>query len=167
MFRGTAFAISVTLAAGPAIAEPHGYVGQVLCGYGLQTKGCDTSYEEGASALRLDETTARITAKGNGRTKPDAVYQFVMRKAAETTLAAGYDLFQVVDQADTTQHLSGVEGGGSNGNGGSFPVQSYNITKPGQAMIIKLARGPKPVDATASVFDAREVLKFMQMQQPR
>jgi hypothetical protein len=144
----------LALAATEATAEP-GYVGSALCSYRLKTKGCDTAYGEGASAMRLDETTARITAKGNRFTKADVIYQYVMRKAAETTIEAGYDLFQIAQQADTTRQISGVD---SDING--F-VSSYSHLYPGQALLVRFYRGTKPVDAPANVFDAREVLKFI------
>jgi hypothetical protein len=143
-----------------ARAEPKGIVGAYLCGYGLQRKGCNTSYEEGAKAVRVDETTAIITAAGNRYTKPEAVYQYVMRKAADTTLAAGYDVFTVIQDSDTTKVVSETQGGGSNGNGGVNPVYTFTSIRPGERVMIKFSRGPKSSDASASTFDARDVLKF-------
>ena len=137
------------------------------CGTILRSRGCASTFQEATRATRVDETTIRITVGGNAYTNSDTVYRFAMMRAASETIAAGYDLFEVVEQADTTRQRSGVTGGGFNyGTGRNDPIQSYSYVLPGQAMTVRLRRGAKPADAPANLFDAREVLRFLTSPSP-
>lgn len=129
--------------------------------------GCATQYKEmgatgGVMAARIDADTFQITARGNAFTDPDTIQRFALRKAAEETIANGYDVFEVVsarDRSRTGRHSSayGTARGGYVVAWGS----GWDIIKPGETVLIKMRRGPKPSDAPAGVFDAREVLRYM------
>jgi hypothetical protein len=158
----TTVCLAVALLGAPPLAraQPSGLGATILCGYNLKKTGCDTRYENAVKATRIDETTWRVTASGNGMTKASDVYDFMMRKAAESTMEAGYDVFILVAQTDTTRHITGVSGGGDDGIGGVNAISSYDIVRPGQAVTVKMLKGPKPA-TEPNAYDAREVLKFM------
>lgn len=157
----------------------------ILAGVCLALSSCATPYQGmgltgGVTATRIDETTVEIYAAGNGFTNQETISHYVMRKAAEETLADGYDLFLIVDRRNrsrvsqfttegqintsTTGTYSGYGNtvyGTSNTNGTYTPPQTYNIFKPGEGATIKMFRGMKPTDAPANLFDAHEVSRFM------
>ena len=146
---------------------------------------CATPYQQmglmgGVQASRIDETTVQISARGNAFTDADTVSRYALRKAAEETVADGYDGFYVVSDQDRSRHGTIYTGGGSTTNfsgtamgvGGNTafingtatttysPPQAYNFIKPGEAVTIKMFKGPKPSDAPG-IFDAHELLRFM------
>ncbi|WP_374658513.1 hypothetical protein [Phenylobacterium sp.] len=151
---------------------------------------CATPYQEmgllgGVQASRIDETTVQISARGNGYTNAETITRHALRKAAEETVAAGYDGFYIASAQDRTRHMtqytsgsattnfSGtVMGTGSNtaflmGTGTTHysPPQATTVVKPGEAVIIKMFRGAKPSDAPG-VYDAHELLRFLAPPQP-
>jgi hypothetical protein len=134
----------------------------------------------GVSAQRIDETTFEVSAKGNGFTDQETISHYVMRKAAEETVADGYDLFMIVDSRDrshfstfttagtvntTTTGQASIYGNQISGtattNGYYTPPATHHIFKPGQAATVKMFKGAKPANAPPNVYDAREVLRFM------
>ena len=145
---------------------------------------CATPYQNtgllgGVSAYRLDETTVQIAARGNGFTDPDTIGRYVMRKAAEETVDDGYDLFIVLSSEDRTRTGSfytpgsatttasgstDYVGNSAYGNATArttyLPPQAHRFVKPGEAVTIKMLKGPKPPDAPPNMFDADEVLKY-------
>ena len=56
----------------------------------------------GVSAEPVMTDVYRIVARGNGYTSADRVQDFVLLKAAETTLAAGGSHFLITNEADRT-----------------------------------------------------------------
>ena len=92
----------------------------------LAISACATPYGEmglmgGVSAQRIDETTFEVSARGNGFTDQETISHFVLRKAAEETVADGYDLFMIVDSRDRS-HFSTFTTAGQ-----------FNTTTTGQA----------------------------------
>lgn len=70
--------------------------------------GCATPYQEmgfrgGVSASQIDETTLRISGRGNAKTDAATIQNYVLLKAAEETTKRGYDLFLIVDSSDTSR----------------------------------------------------------------
>ena len=121
--------------------------------------GCATKYQEmgftgGVSAEPVMTDVYRITAHGNGYTSPDRVQDFVLLKAAETTLAAGGSHFVVVNEANRTNVVTGQTPATMQTNvygRTAFttynPGTTYNIVKPGEAVLIRVLRiksGEKP-----------------------
>lgn len=151
----------------------------------LALSACATPYGEmglmgGVSVQRIDETTFEVLAKGNGFTDQETISHFVMRKAAEETVADGYDLFMIADSRDrshfstfttagtiqtsTTGEATVVGNqimGSATSTGYYTPPTTHHIFKPGEAATVRMFRGAKPNIAPQNLYDAREVLKFM------
>jgi hypothetical protein len=151
----------------------------------LSLAACATPYQDsgftgGVRSTRIDETTLQVSARGNAYTSSATIGQYVLRKAAETTLAAGYGHFQIVDSRDTSR--SGVfvtpgtastttnmsaYGMGNTAYGSATSTTTYspgsvtNFVKPGELVTVRMFKGPKPAGAPGGVYDAAEVVKFM------
>lgn len=136
-------------------------------GAALSLAGCSTTYQRlnvlgGVQANRISEDAAQVTARGNVFTDPDVTQRYVLRRAAEETIADGYDLFRVTTDLDRTRALIGsfvystVEG-----NAFSGPGVSAAFVKPGETLIIKMSKGPRPNPMPDGEFDAREVIKYL------
>lgn len=149
----------------------------------LSLTGCATPYQEqagmaglmgGVKAVRMDETTLQVTAKGNAYTSQDTIALYVMRKAAEATISYGYDGFVIVDQQNRSRRGVIVQPGVSNttatvnsfgGTATGYATTTYTpgfastYIKPGEAAVIKMFKGPKP--DLPSAYNAQDVLKYM------
>ncbi|HEY5070524.1 MAG TPA: hypothetical protein VII63_00690 [Caulobacteraceae bacterium] len=132
----------------------------------LALASCATPYQEmgalgGVKAVRITEDTTQITARGNAYTDPDTIQRYALRKAAEETIADGFDLFRIGSEADRT--LNGAQSFGyAAGNRYSVFGSAFSmpIVKPGQTLIIKMSKGPRPDPMPDGMFDAHEVLRF-------
>ena len=133
----------------------------------LALVGCATPYQEmgalgGVRAVRITDDTAQVTASGNAYTDPDTVQRYALRRAAEETVADGYDLFRISSDADRTSVGSASYGYATGGRysvwGSAF---SMPIVKPGQSLMIKMVKGPRPDPMPDGEFDAREVLAHL------
>jgi hypothetical protein len=114
--------------------------------------GCATKYQQmgltgGVAAEPLMTDIYRIVARGNGYTSADRVQDFVLLKAAETTLAAGGSHFLILEQSDRTKvdigQTPGVVQTNVYGNSAFTtytPGSTYNIVKPGEAVMIRVLR---------------------------
>ncbi|MFI4933035.1 MAG: CC0125/CC1285 family lipoprotein [Caulobacterales bacterium] len=129
--------------------------------------GCATPYGEmgymgGVRAVRITDDTAQITAAGNAYTDVDTIQRYALRRAAEETVADGFDLFKVASSADRT--ATGEQSFGS-AYGNRFALfgtsTSMPVIKPGQSLMIKMVHGPRPDPMPDGEFDAREVLKYL------
>jgi len=74
--------------------------------------GCATRYQElgatgGVTAAQITDEVWRITARGNLYTDAGTIQDFVLLKAAETTVAAGRTHFAIVGKHDTGRGGSG------------------------------------------------------------
>lgn len=179
-FRPFACALIVAFGvAGAAQAEPQTVYEKVRCDLGLKKRGCATTYSEGASVLRIDAATLRVAFRGNYHTPWDRAYPYALRKAAEETLEAGFDLFTVVEQSDLTERaVFGTVSPpsltrASTASPGERAVERLaetsssprtTIVRPGVVLTVVHSRGPKPAGAPPNVFDAREVLANLQAQ---
>jgi len=129
---------------------------------------CATPYQEmgftgGVSATQLTADTFQIVAEGNGYTSTATIERYALRKAAEVTIANGYDLFVIASAADQGR-VAGVMTNSqfnSYGNSGFASGYSTSIFKPGQTMTVKTFKGSKPSDAPANLYDARELLRYL------
>ncbi len=134
---------------------------------GLALAGCATPYQDmgfmgGVRATQISADEAQITARGNGYTDPDTIQRYVLRKAAETTVAAGFDTFAVMNDADRSRSGE-ISTGSATAYGNSAYAVGYStrIFKPGETVLIKMMHGPKPADAPGNVFDAHDLLKYL------
>lgn len=153
-------------------------LGALLVGC-LLFAGCATPYQEegglflgGVRSVRIDEDTLQVSSRVNSITDPDVVQHFLLRKCAEETLKAGYDLFIVGASRDrskaSTFFLPGSYSSRSSFVGNTLstnalftPAQAFTLVSPGESVFVKMGRGRKSAYSTAGVFDAREVLKFL------
>jgi len=128
---------------------------------------CSTPYQDmglrgGVQAVQITTDIAQVTARGSATTDPDKIQRYALRKAAETTVASGYDLFQVVADVDRTRLVSGG-GGYSTGALGGLPALGLNMpfVRPGQTFLVRMSRGQVPAGAAGTIFDAHEVLDHL------
>ncbi|HEY2661921.1 MAG TPA: hypothetical protein VGI79_19525, partial [Caulobacteraceae bacterium] len=105
---------------------------------------------------------AQVTARGSAVTDADKIEQYALRKAAEATLAAGYDHFEVVSASDRSRTLQGVAGYAAPGLRG-FPSVGLTMpfTRPGETMLIRMSRGAAAESSGATVFDAHQVMDHL------
>jgi len=117
--------------------------------------GCGTKYQEmgltgGVAAEPVMTDVYRIVARGNGYTSTDRVQDFVLLKAAETTLAAGGNFFVVGDQTDRTK----VDVGQTRGT-----VQASVVGgKPGEALMIRVLRLKPGETPPPGAFPAQDIV---------
>jgi hypothetical protein len=122
----------------------------------------------GYAEQSLEEDRYRVVFNGNSLTPRETVENYLLYRAAEVTLARGYDYFVVVGketERDTTYHSTGTgigtdyfdrhhaHGVGAFGSATSRPSSRYSAL----ANII-IRKGKKSPDNTAA-YDARDVLK--------
>lgn len=131
--------------------------------YGPATSNSETGYRE----MRIENERYRVTFRANPDLKPPQVEDLAMRRAAEITVAQGYQWFNVVNRS--TDLVSGRSGGGTGvgigGSSGSYgsgvgvgvsfdlsgDTRRYETT-----LEILLGRGEKPANPNA--YDAQQVL---------
>ncbi len=133
----------------------------------LSVMACSTPYQKmgllgGVQATQITDDTFQITARGNGYTDPDTIQRYVLRKAAEQTLASGFDVFVIGSETDRSGHgtVGTAYGGGGGGSAFAFG-SSWSVIKPGETVLVKMVKGPKPVPTPLGVYDAREVLRYL------
>lgn len=126
---------------------------------------CETTYQEGnfaggVKALPITSDTYRISASGNGYTSSSTIQDYVLLKAAETTLQANQTHFVIIGSQDTSRQETGQTATTANMIGNTMfinPGVTYGIYKPGQDTMIKIfavAAGQRP---PAQAFNAQEV----------
>jgi len=133
-----------------------------------QLCACATPYKEmgvggGVRGVLITSNIAQVTARGSVATDPDKIEQYVLRKAAETTLAAGYDCFEILSSSDRSRNIQGVVGYTAAGYSG-LPTAGLNLpfTRPGETVLIRMAYANAPGgDSGAAVFNAREVIAHL------
>ncbi len=136
---------------------------------------------EGFVDQQLEAGKYRVTFKGNTLVERATAENYVLYRAAEVTLAAGFDHFVLADQTSdalssyySTGYNSGFGGGGFGGGGffygggfGGFGGSGFGgitttNTRERQAYVvgavIQAGRGPKPAD-NAKAYDARSVIE--------
>ena len=119
----------------------------------------------GFSEYRIEPGRYRITFRGGDGATINQVADFALLRAADLTLADGYDWFQVADRNTSQtgprngpQFSVGVGGGSFGGRGGLGVSLGKSFDLGGgpplsQTLEIVMGKGPLPRDA----YDAREV----------
>ena len=144
---------------------------------GAALTGCagmfeETPYADAVQVARLGGTTLLVVGGVNARTPDARVQDYVLLRAAEETLAAGYGHFRVLEQRDSSQLISTTTGGYTvvtdyNGKGDAddettyVPGETSTTRLPGNTLVVRMYKGPKPPDAAGSVYDAAEVVRFV------
>jgi hypothetical protein len=131
--------------------------------YGPAGSNTATGYRE----QRIENERYRVTFRANPDLKQPQVEDLAMRRAAEITLAQGYQWFHVVTRA--TDLVDGNRGGGTSvglgGSSGSYGSSvgvgiGFNLSGDARRyetiLEILLGRGQKPADPNA--YDAQQVL---------
>lgn len=162
------------------ILRPLSKVALIACGAIVLTACATTTpYQPsiknrpGFTDQRLENTKFRITFEGNSSTKLAVIENYVLFRAAEVTLANGFDYFSIVDQSresesrfNTTGSTFGGAGFGragffyGGGFGGGFGT-TQSTTRERRAytvgVVIETFKGNKP-SGDASAYDARQVI---------
>ena len=78
--------------------------------------GCASRYQEmgptgGVTAAKMTEDVYRVSARGNALTEPTRIQDFVLLKAAETTLAAGRTHFVIIGLSEVGTARNGRQTG--------------------------------------------------------
>jgi len=136
----------------------------LLC---LVLGACATKYQEmgftgGVAAEQITSDTWRIKARGNAYTGASTVQDYVLLKAAETTIAAGGTYFQLISSSDASRTGVIVSPGQStttfSGNQAftvTTPGDASQYIKPGQDTYIRVLRGPQQ-----GALSANEIIQF-------
>ena len=140
----------------------------------------------GFTDQRLDDTHARVTFQGNSMTSRERVENYLLYRAAELTVAQGYDWFEMVDSHTGDHQSTYVEPGPAYGGfygggywrpswrfhggfgwrgwdpywGGPFWADNFDVETVDRYEAnaeIAMGHGPKPAD-DRKVFDARAVM---------
>ena len=146
---------------------------------------CSTPYQDmgllgGVSATRIDTDTVQISGKGNAYTSAATIQQYVLLKAADETLADGYDFFVLLSASDASRsgafYIPGQTTSYTTGNASvvgnnvygqattqtyTTPGSTYTFIKPGEDAVIKMYRGVKPAHAPPNVYDAHQIEQYL------
>jgi hypothetical protein len=106
----------------------------------------------GFSETQIDVNRVRVAFAGKSGTSREAVETNLLYRAAETTLARGYDYFVVLEHnVETAMEFE------NSGPPGPLAPRRYRETARYQAVSdIVMRRGPRPIEA-ANAYDARTV----------
>lgn len=145
----------------------------LLIGLLLMIAGCATPYQEmgfmgGVAAAQMTDTTFRISGRGNGYTSSTVVNDYVILKAAETTVQHGFTHFMVISAADASSSSTIVTGGTSTttlvGNTAMTtynPPVAHNIYRPGEDAYIRVVRVAPGVAPPPGAIAAEEVIRHV------
>ena len=123
----------------------------------------------GFSEMRIEPGRYRVTFRGGSGAPMTQVSDYALLRAAELTLADGYEWFRVVDRYvaqsgyDSGPRVSVGAGGGSGGYSSGVGVgvgTSFNLgggPALTQTIEVIMGRGQQPPSATGQVYDAADV----------
>lgn len=126
----------------------------------------------GYSEQQLESNRYRISYTASAKTPPDTLHDYLMYRAAELTLAQGYDYFLIAEQnaaqpqADAAPRTGVSFGFGSGGGGSGFGlgigtrIGNSGGDRYAQAEVL-MYKGEKPGDK-ARAMDAREVRRNLE-----
>lgn len=142
----------------------------IVSALSIALSGCATKYQEmgltgGVSAAPITDDTFRISARGNGYTNQATVQDYVLLKAAETTVQSGRTHFVIVTGNDTTYQTSmttpstmTVNHIGNTSYGTFTPGQTISFVKPGQDVIVRALPANASPQEKAGAMDARQII---------
>lgn len=132
--------------------------------------GCVTPYQDmgargGVSAEAVTNDVIRISARGNGYTDQKTVQDYVLLKAAETTVERRATHFQIVQADDaTSSQIVQSPGTYSFNRVGRTTFGVYNpgmvstIIRPGKDVMVRILPVNAPSSDKQQGFDAREII---------
>ena len=135
----------------------------------LYLSACETTYEGAVEqgnvqATRISSDTFQVVANGTEFDDPATIQRFTLRKAAETTLASGYDLFVMGESKDVSKRSNSSFGSAEIDKKGKTAFGSgfeQEFVAPGEIILVRMLKGPKPANAPANMYDAREVVNYL------
>lgn len=128
---------------------------------------CSTPYQSmgllgGVSATQIDSDTVSVTAHGNGFTSASTIKNYTLLKAADETIALGFDYFALGDVTDETRHGAMAFASGSGTRNSWFGSSSaWEMIKPGESVMVKMYHGKKPEGSPPNYFDAHEIENYL------
>jgi hypothetical protein len=142
----------------------------VAVGMLVSLAACQTAYTGGMGftggvvAEPITQDVVRISARGNGFTSRTRVQDFVLLKAAETTLASGRTHFLIGPSSDasrmgviSTPSTFQAQRIGNTVYGSYDPGFTDTYVKPGQDTIIQMISVPKGQNPPSGAFNAAEI----------
>ena len=132
------------------------------------TKYQDMGFSGGVAAEQITTDTWRIKARGNAYTTGTLVQDFVLMKAAETTIAAGGTHFVIGSSQDASRQGAIVTSGTAHTSfsaGQAFttftPGDVHTYVKPGQDAYVRVLRLPPGAAAPPGALSAAEIIRFI------
>ncbi|MDK9697728.1 MAG: hypothetical protein OEL76_15205 [Siculibacillus sp.] len=138
----------------------------VVC-VGLGLAGCATRYQEmgptgGVTAAQITDDLHRISARGNLHTDAGTIQDFVLLKAAETTVAAGRTHFAIVGKQDArgsaSQGLYSRSALGATREHFGFGLIGGDRREPGEDLMIRVLPTTLSTEDRAEAIDARQII---------
>ncbi len=140
----------------------------------LALGGCASRYQElsaggGVTAAKMTEDVYRVSARGNALTEPTRIQDFVLLKAAETTLAAGRTHFVIIGLSEVGTARNGRQtglyafGGAAGPDGGRLMSDMTGANRhsidglSGEDVMIRLLKPDASADDKAKALDARQL----------
>lgn len=132
---------------------------------------CGTPYQEmglrgGVVAEPVTDDIVRISARGNAFTSRSSIQDFVLLKAAETTIERGSTHFVIVGAEDASRaNVSTSPGTLTVNHYGAFSTGTYQpgsssvVIKPGQNAIVRILRPNASDQEKSSAMDASQIIK--------
>ncbi|MCW2247848.1 hypothetical protein M2352_003482 [Azospirillum fermentarium] len=127
----------------------------------------------GVTSTRLDERRVSVFAKGNSRTELVTLRNYIIRRAAEDTIKAGYTAFEILNaegEIRTGYYVSSGSSSYSCGKRGCAsyytPAQTVAVQNPVMQADVYMSDEKKPRNPANAFFIAADVLKFMAAPQP-
>ncbi len=126
---------------------------------------CSTSYGElnaygGVQALPVSSDVYRVSGRGNGFTDPTTIQDYVLLKAAETTIAKGGTHFTILDNRDATSRSTQQGAGTFQSWGGGIvtysPGANYSFVYPGEDLMVRVWRPSEGQVIPPNTFAAQE-----------
>lgn len=139
----------------------------------LIVSACATPYQDmgftgGVASQQMTNNTYRIVARGNGYTAATKVQDYLMLKAAETTLQNGGTHFVIISASDASDTSQIITGGTSHTNfvGNTAytthsPSVVSNVFKPGQDAYIRVLNVPVGQQPPQGAISASEIEQFV------
>ncbi|MFQ5562583.1 MAG: hypothetical protein ACE5FO_03345 [Parvularculaceae bacterium] len=155
---GVAVAAAIVALAACAAPGPTQYAAADAKGYGF-------------SETRVEQNRYRVVYRGGGGVPADVVESYALRRAAELTLAGGYDWFRVVGRDLSGDERGGVSVGagvggasygrrtgvgvGVGGNLGRVGARVYYTAR----LEVLMGSGERPEADNGEIYDARSVIE--------
>lgn len=139
----------------------------------LTGAGCSTPYQNmgfagGVAAQQMPAETFRIVSRGNSYTNTTDVQDYLMLKAAETTVQNGGTHFSVISAADASRTSQVVTSGtarttftGNTATTTYDPPKVTSLFKPGEDAYIRVYKANADQAPPPGAISAAEIIRFV------